>query len=192
MARSNLKTRIIPESYREKTMKSVPGAVVYISKDGLSAKGFFGKSVKAEFFFRFPTKDNCKAYVANFFDKKRTLLKERAERAKKVASFKHGLKVGDIVYSSWGWEQTNIDFYEVVAVPSDKTVRLRELKAVRTESSPLAMSGTTVPLPNEYASDEILLKKVGPGYRDGMIWVNFKYGGGSKWDGKPMSCSWYA
>ncbi|TGN64200.1 hypothetical protein EXE59_09740 [Nocardioides eburneiflavus] len=27
-----------------------------------------------------------------------------------------GIKVGDIFVSSWGWDQTNIDYYEVVAL----------------------------------------------------------------------------
>jgi len=35
------------------------------------------------------------------------------------------VEVGDIFASSWGYDQTNVDFYEVVAVtPSGKSVRL--------------------------------------------------------------------
>lgn len=35
------------------------------------------------------------------------------------------VKVGDIFASSWGYDQTNVDFYEVVGVtPSGKSVRI--------------------------------------------------------------------
>jgi len=38
------------------------------------------------------------------------------------------IKVGDHFVASWGYDQTNIDFYEVVGfTPSGKSVRLREV-----------------------------------------------------------------
>lgn len=33
-----------------------------------------------------------------------------------IANYKHNIKVGDIYYSSWGYDQTNIDYYEVVKI----------------------------------------------------------------------------
>ena len=45
-------------------------------------------------------------------------------------------QIGDIVYSSWGYDQTNVDFYEVVGkqgkITYSKSVLL-ELKVVRTK-----------------------------------------------------------
>lgn len=56
--------------------------------------------------------------------------KDRAdkEKAKKDirANMQHNYKVGDILYDSWGWEQTNIDFYEVVEV-SEKSIVIEEI-----------------------------------------------------------------
>lgn len=40
------------------------------------------------------------------------------------------MKKGDILVSSWGYEQTNIDFYEVVKA-TEKTATLVELKSRR-------------------------------------------------------------
>ena len=34
--------------------------------------------------------------------------------ARSSEEFRRSLRVGDILYSSWGWEQTNIDFYQVI------------------------------------------------------------------------------
>lgn len=37
------------------------------------------------------------------------------------------LKVGDILYTSWGYDQTNIDFYQVTATIGDRTVKARAI-----------------------------------------------------------------
>lgn len=38
-----------------------------------------------------------------------------------------GVRVGDIYVVSWGYEQTNVDFYEVVALKGKKTAVVREI-----------------------------------------------------------------
>ena len=47
----------------------------------------------------------------------------------------HDIKVGDIFSAGWGYDQTNIDFYEIVRV-SEKSVWTQQLrtKPVETES----------------------------------------------------------
>lgn len=41
------------------------------------------------------------------------------------------VKVGDIFYRSWGYDQTNVNFYQVVELsPSGKTAKLREIGKV--------------------------------------------------------------
>jgi len=43
---------------------------------------------------------------------------------------KTAVKVGDIFYTSWGYDQTNVDYYGVIEVSkSGKTVKLREVTA---------------------------------------------------------------
>ena len=65
----------------------------------------------------------------------------------RYAAFRESLRVGDILYSSWGWEQTNIDFYQVVAIRGS-AVDLRQLDQRTTEDG--YMCGTTVPLPDVF------------------------------------------
>jgi hypothetical protein len=52
--------------------------------------------------------------------------KEKAEPTAKPVEYEHGYKVGDILEMSWGYEQTNLDFFKIVAV-TEKTVRLVEV-----------------------------------------------------------------
>lgn len=47
------------------------------------------------------------------------------EKAEKKNIF--GVKVGDIFSASWGYEQTNNDFFQVIALVGKKSVRVREV-----------------------------------------------------------------
>lgn len=196
MAR-NPKTRFIPTGSKEKTYKAIPGVVVHLCKDGVSAIGYSGKSNRPDFYFKFPSLSRRNEYVAEYFDKKKKELKERQERSKLAATFKHNLKVGDIVYDSWGYDQTNIDFYEVVAVPSGKSVKIRKIKQTTIEHSPGAMSGSTSPVPGDFVKDEPeMLKRVKPGHNGRLLIGSCRgilsSGQCYPWEGKPMGCSWYA
>lgn len=50
------------------------------------------------------------------------------------ASFVNPFKVGQIFYDSWGYDQTNIDFYEVVEVLK-RAVKLRKIGQKKVEGS---------------------------------------------------------
>lgn len=94
-----------------------------------------------------------KVHTPEEYDKAMERIRQEAERfrrhdeaqEKAAAAFRESLRVGDILYSSWGWEQTNIDFYQVVAIRGS-AVDLRQLDQRTTEDG--YMCGTTVPLPD--------------------------------------------
>ena len=96
-----------------------------------------------------------KAHTPEEYDKAMERIRQEAERfrrhdeaqEKAAAAFHESLRVGDILYSSWGWEQTNIDFYQVVAIRGS-AVDLRQLDQRTTEDG--YMCGTTVPLPDVF------------------------------------------
>lgn len=99
---------------------------------------------------------------------------------------KDGIKIGDIFVNSWGWEQTNVDCYQVVDIVGTSTVKLKEIshEMVRANSS---MSADVIPLKDSFASDDITTK------RTKNRRVNFEHGVCDLWDGKrSYYCSWYA
>lgn len=51
--------------------------------------------------------------------------KEKKQKAEKKNVF--GVKIGDIFSASWGYEQTNNDFFQVIALVGEKSVRVREV-----------------------------------------------------------------
>ena len=43
----------------------------------------------------------------------------------------YGIKVGDVFYSSWGYDQTNVNFFQVVEI-KEKMVKIREIAQILT------------------------------------------------------------
>lgn len=62
----------------------------------------------------------------------------KAKKAEKAAPKKNkfGVQVGDIFRTSWGYEQTNNDFFQVVALCGDSSVRVREVDLPMISSDP--------------------------------------------------------
>ena len=55
----------------------------------------------------------------------------RKQSKAKVENFAHGYKVGDVLYASWGYEQTNLDFFQVVAA-TEHSIRVKEVAMNKT------------------------------------------------------------
>lgn len=51
---------------------------------------------------------------------------------------KYGVKVGDIFYASWGYEQTNIDFFQVISLAGESSVRVRQVNLPMIGESPVS------------------------------------------------------
>lgn len=64
-----------------------------------------------------------------------------------------GVHVGDIFFDVWGYDQTNVDFYQVVALKGKHTAVLREIGS-RDEYEP-GMCGLTSPRRDCFTSDEL-------------------------------------
>ena len=97
------------------------------------------------------------------------------------------ITVGDIFYSSWGYEQTNIDFYQVVGV-TDKTVKLRKISQENDWSEDRNNGGKTIPKANEFTGEAFSRKR-----RDGHEFLKISdYCYAYPWDGKPQSFTSYA
>ena len=95
-------------------------------------------------------------------------------------------EVGTILQSSWGYEQTNINFYKVVK-KTDKSVQLMDLKSDVVERGD--MCGKVV------ASDEFVegcqpFRRMIRDGRDSVKICDYEYA--SIWDGTPKTFTSYA
>lgn len=89
----------------------------------------------------------------------------------------NGCKIGDIYVCSWGYDQTNVDFYEIVATPTAKTIHLRRLCATSQGAD-----NEKVAIPGKYLNDEILTKRVSSS--DSFSLSKYKWL--HRWDGTPQ------
>ncbi len=71
------------------------------------------------------------------------------------------VKIGDIFSSSWGYDQTNVDYYQVVGFAGKTMVALREIAGRTTETG--FMCGQKVPTPGAFKGGAIR-KKLKLGY----------------------------
>lgn len=79
---------------------------------------------------RFRTKDRAEQFVTEFKKGQEAdaARKEERKQTKKQArdNFANPYKVGDLFYTSWGYDQTNVDWFECVEVGA-RSVVLREI-----------------------------------------------------------------
>ena len=124
------RTRYIPlGSAKVADKRSDAVAYVYASGGAPAAVVYYGRQSKPVMHCRYRSEANRSDAVRRYFKARQDALEAKAKHAAEG----HTLQVGDILSSSWGYEQVNVDFYEVVAV-SKCMVTLRELAQVSTET----------------------------------------------------------
>lgn len=108
---------------------------------------FVGRAIKPTWQYRFRNAEQRNAEVVATFKRVSERAEYKATKKAELAAIKHDVKVGDIFKSSWGYDQTNIDFYEVTAV-SGKTATFCAIKALADSDGYL--SGNCVPAPGSF------------------------------------------
>jgi hypothetical protein len=104
--------------------------------------------------YGYRTEEQARAAVAKFQAFAEDLAARRQarkdERKAKIAKG-HGLQVGDVLRSSWGYDQTNIDYYEVTKLVGVRMVEVRKIAAMKEYSGD--MSGVCVPQPGRFIGE---------------------------------------
>ncbi len=135
-------------------------------------------------------------------------LKERKRQAR--ANFQNPYKMGDILHHSWGYEQTNCDFYQVVGV-KPASVILKKIGAKTVPGSEGFMCESLMPEKDAFLTkgcqaltkDDINITPENPTItkrvscylkEDGTLkyFIPVPYGWCDLWDGTKQSHSWYA
>lgn len=166
--------------------------VIYQARSVICAAGFTGRKVKPAFRLRFPSTERREQYLTTWLAEQRA----RQERDAKAAATPNPFAQGDIIWSSWGWEQTCVDFYKVIAATAS-TVVLRKLAAIKTPQDTKHFSdrGTCVPVPEQFEAGSKEFRARVSKYLCGdevECTVNVRYGVGKKWDGTPCRYTEYA
>lgn len=151
----------------------------------LYAIAFAGKSNKPLWHYKFRSEAQRDQEIRKAIEARKAQMDAKAERSRNRREWQHGLQVGDILAASWGYDQTNVNWYEVVGVQG-KSVALREIASETVESEmtyshvvpvPGRFTGPTIrkiPQPVSTTGDRDLVVKIDSARR------------AYPWNGKPM------
>lgn len=181
-------TRYIPRGLTE--IASGHGLAIYGSYEGKpTAIAFQGKSKRHVWYYTFRSTERMKEYIEEALEQaaksEAHKLQRKEERKKRAAEFSRKVKIGDVFYSSWGYEQTNIDFFEVIAVKGF-TLVLKPIARRSVETTGWA-SESVVAAKGDYIGEAFTRRITDSGY----IRID-DVRTASLWDGLPRERSWYA
>ena len=101
---------------------------------------------------------------------------------------KLGIEVGDIYSSSWGYDQTNVEFYEVVAV-TPATIKIREIACQVEERGIVPVKGRFLEKSHlgGYQDNPATTKRPSTGYRGDPCFYADRHQCRftSRWSGQP-------
>ena len=156
------------------------GSVVYLM-DKCQAKFFKGRAINPTHYIQFRTEEHRDQYIKKFFNDVAESLaykakrKAEAEEAKKKAV--SDCDVGDIYVDSWGYDQTNVDFYKVIERKKASATIVKIGKTCVYDNGPTTK---VVPDPDRIVG-ESMLKRIGQyGFR-----IN-SFSSATKWNNEPM------
>ncbi len=117
-----------------KTVRMTNGDVATVDRPAVTCfvstpKGKYSKE-KVVFNYYFKTEESREQYIANFItNEERSELAANERKAAKMKAQEelvNPFSVGQVLYDSWGYEQTNIDFFQIVEV-GKKSVKIRPI-----------------------------------------------------------------
>ena len=159
--------RWIPKDSTPVTRDGINGIVYtssFLSMKGeqrYSAIGYRGKSTHMAFNYSFRSLEQMNTYIDEFFKSVQGHQERITQRRTERKEFKTALKPGDILHTSWGYDQTNVEFFQVLEV-SKNTIQIREIGQDYKELG--YMQGQTKPVKDQFLKDEpVLTRRVGPG-----------------------------
>ena len=149
------------------------------------ATGFrSSKTTKPDFQYRFKDEAQREKYVSNFLKNCREYAELKEERRSKRKAVERSLQVGDILYASWGYEQTNIDFYQIIALKGKSSVVLCKIAQINVEATG-PMSEKVIAEKDSFVGEPFTKRDLG-----GTVKIE-SYAWASKWDGRALYQSHY-
>lgn len=82
---------------------------------------------------------------------------QAAEKKAARAALVNPYKIGDLLSCSWGYEQTNVDFYQVVAL-GKKSIKIRSIAGCRIDGTEGHDCCNVKPVADSFISDEVITK----------------------------------
>jgi hypothetical protein len=115
--------------------------------------------VKNEYHVRYRSVERMYEAQQEFIDNRLATIEYRAKRKEeqkvKAAELAANVEVGDLFVDSWGYEQTQVDLYQVVAKPTARTVIVREIASQTVKGSEGYDCQNVRAVPNSFIGEEM-------------------------------------
>ena len=123
---------------------------------------FSGNRSNADVYHNFKSLEQANSYVSKWAEGKISSINQEAARKEKQKSLSKRLgefvNIDDVFYTSWGYEQTNVDYYKVVGFRGQSTLLLQEIGAFRIDTNATHSSAELIPNP-EHLIGEVFSKQ---------------------------------
>jgi len=171
----------IPANAKELKIAKNVDVVAYTYKvsNNHYALAFAGKAIKPSWHYRFKNIAQRNKTIKEFVQTRLDHLAEKKER--RINNKRpHTYKVGDILYSTWGYEQTNVDFYQVLSV-TNSTIKIQPIRSHLVES--FTGYNHVAPIPNSTFGT---IKNKKPNRTGENVYVKIdSFSVATLWDGSP-------
>jgi hypothetical protein len=173
-----------------KVCHKLSDAVAYAYTDKQSrpcVRVFFGKQTKPVAAHYYRSEVEREAHVTKIFAQRAEVLNVKQQWKDERQNAPRGLEVGDILVCSWGYEQTNVDFYKVLRLIGDKSVEIISIGSKRADRE----TGNSMA---DYCTADPSITKGEPLIRratNGSVKIK-DYSTANKWCGRDHYRSWYA
>lgn len=123
---------------------------LYGTDDRPCAMAFVGKAQKPTWQYYFKNNEQREKRIKATIEacEAKQQFKDKLKKDRQEAP--RGLEIGDILRASWGYDQTNIDYYEVTGLTGKRMVWLRKIGAVSIDTN--WAQGECAPEPGLYIS----------------------------------------
>lgn len=179
----------VPREHDEKIEDTDLGIEIYLYKVGEkhAAVGFGGKRQKPDFHYTFRDEERRQQHIENYLKGQQEHKQYMAKKKRERTSYEHDFKVGDILYCTWGYEQTNVDFYQVIDT-TKKMVTIHKIHGKIVEEDGARMwSGTCVADKDNFVdNDKWPQQKLVQPSKYGAFVTIASYASASKWNGQPV------
>ncbi|WDJ87441.1 hypothetical protein [Xanthomonas campestris] len=182
--RAQYRSSMVGGRYSEATEVLADGSAIYMTDEEgrYYLTVFAGKALRPCATWYYRKAESRAAYVEEF--KTKRAMHHATQLLRRAAAKKpHTLTVGAILFTSWGYEQTNTEFYQVVSV-AGSMVTLRQIES---EIEPCGhMSGNATPVPDHFIGEPLRRRARADSLKIDACST------ACVWDGRPKHVSWYA
>jgi hypothetical protein len=185
---------------------SEESAVCYISASAtgrVNVQFFVGKQVKPDKYLAFKSRDSANAAIEAFFENMVQVVEYKEQQKQKQKAARQAAKdnfqgvPGSVFVASWGYEQTNVDAYQMTRRINNQTIEVIEIGFEIASSegfvAPMAAKVRPVPVSAEVAAEKPKLRARITAENRIQVAEQGSAGNADLWDTKEVYYhSWYA